>query len=183
MVLGNRDEGSGWADIGACASARTDIRRVRWTGVPCQRPPSFEEVGIGVDGSLNMSLRALQHQLRADGTTNQEILDDTRRRLAQRSTQDHTLSRDEITSMLGFSEISSFSRAFKRWTGLMSLVFRGNRRPGARSICVRRYQDVRLMITRLVSSCGGAKFTMSLRMALTISFGARCFTRRMAASR
>lgn len=60
--------------------------------------------------ALNMSLRTLQRRLRDDRTTYQEILDDTHRQLAKRFIRDHTLSLNEITYLLGFSEISSFSR-------------------------------------------------------------------------
>lgn len=77
-----------------------------------------------VADSLHMSLRTLQRRLRDEGTTYKEVLDDTRRQLAERFIRDRTLTLNEITYLLGFSEISSFSRSFKRWTGKAPTVFR-----------------------------------------------------------
>jgi AraC-like DNA-binding protein len=50
--------------------------------------------------------------------------DDTRHQPAERFFRDHTLTLNEITSLLGFSEISSFSRSFKRWTGMAPTAYR-----------------------------------------------------------
>ncbi len=86
--------------------------------------PSGTVTEKSVAESLNMSLRTLQRRLRDENTTYQAILDDTRRRLARRFIRDRTLTLNEITYMLGFSEISSFSRSFKRWTGVPPSVYR-----------------------------------------------------------
>lgn len=67
--------------------------------------------------ALNMSLRSLQRKLREEGTSYKEILEDTRRDLASKYIQNSRLSISEISFLLGFSEISNFSRAFKRWNG------------------------------------------------------------------
>jgi AraC-like DNA-binding protein len=42
---------------------------------------------------------------------------DTRSELANQYLNDATLTLTEISYMLGFSEVSSFSRAYRRWTG------------------------------------------------------------------
>jgi AraC-like DNA-binding protein len=73
-----------------------------------------------------MSLRTLQRRLSDDNTTYKQVLDDTRRELAERFVRDDSLTLNEITYLLGFSEISSFSRSFKRWTGLAPSVYRRN---------------------------------------------------------
>jgi AraC-like DNA-binding protein len=75
--------------------------------------PSQEEVAE----QLHMSARTLQRKLGESGTTYTEILDDTRRglALAYLSAQQHSVS--EVTYLLGFSCGSSFTRAFRRWTG------------------------------------------------------------------
>jgi len=67
--------------------------------------------------ALNLSLRSLQRKLEERGVTFRKLLDDTRRQLAEQYLKDSTLSVSEITYLLGFAEVSSFSRAFKRWTG------------------------------------------------------------------
>jgi AraC-like DNA-binding protein len=66
---------------------------------------------------LNMSARTLQRKLGDCGTTYKEILDETRRvlALAYLSGPRHTVS--DVTYLLGFSAGSSFTRAFRRWTG------------------------------------------------------------------
>jgi AraC-like DNA-binding protein len=67
---------------------------------------------------LNMSARTLQRKLAESGTTFKELLDETRHTLALAylSTARHSVN--EITHLLGFSCNSSFTRAFRRWTGL-----------------------------------------------------------------
>lgn len=68
---------------------------------------------------LGMSGRSLQRKLSAEGTTFNEVLNETRCDLAKsylRSKQRHSLT--EIAFLLGFSDTSSFSRAFHRWTGV-----------------------------------------------------------------
>jgi AraC-like DNA-binding protein len=66
---------------------------------------------------LNRSLSTLQRQLSSEGTNYQQIRDDTRKRLAEEYINDQALSLSQIAYMLGFSDQSNFSRAFKRWTG------------------------------------------------------------------
>jgi len=61
--------------------------------------------------------RTLQRRLREYGTTFKTLMSEVRMDLADRYILDNRLSLSEISFMLGFSEMSSFSRAFKRWTG------------------------------------------------------------------
>ena len=77
-----------------------------------------------VADSLFLSQRTLQRQLAREGTSFTAVLEETRRDLAERFIRDQSLTLIEITFLLGFSEISSFSRAFKRWTGLAPTDFR-----------------------------------------------------------
>ena len=66
---------------------------------------------------LNRNERTLQRQLKMEGTTFKTLLNEIRIELASKYILDSQLSLTEISFMLGFSEISSFSRAFKRWLG------------------------------------------------------------------
>jgi AraC-like DNA-binding protein len=59
----------------------------------------------------------MQRKLKARGVSFRKLLDDTRRQLAEQYLKDSTLSVSEIAYLLGFAEVSSFSRAFRRWTG------------------------------------------------------------------
>ncbi len=79
-----------------------------------------EEIAEG----LYMSLRTLQRKLGEEDTTYKRVLEETRRELAERYIEDASLTLNEITYLLGFSEASSFSRSFKRWTGIAPSLFR-----------------------------------------------------------
>jgi AraC-like DNA-binding protein len=59
----------------------------------------------------------MQRRLADEGTTFKQLLDNTRRELALQYIRDQTVSINEMTYLLGYSELANFSRAFKRWTG------------------------------------------------------------------
>jgi len=66
---------------------------------------------------LNMSVRSLQRKLQQADTTFHTLVDEVRLELAEVYVHDPSISLNEIPFVLGFSEYSAFSRAFKRWTG------------------------------------------------------------------
>ena len=70
--------------------------------------------------AINVSMRSLQRKLKEEGVTFRELVDDTRRRLAEQYGKDSTMSSSEIAYLLGFSEPSSFVRAKRRWKGRAS---------------------------------------------------------------
>jgi AraC-like DNA-binding protein len=65
---------------------------------------------------LNMSTRSLQRKLQIAHTTFRTLLDEVRQELAENYVHDSSISLMEIAFVLGYSEYSSFSRAYKRWT-------------------------------------------------------------------
>jgi len=65
-----------------------------------------------------MSTRSLQRRLREEGTTFSILVDEVRRDLAQDYIRNPGISLMEVAFVLGFSVYSSFSRAYKRWTGM-----------------------------------------------------------------
>lgn len=67
--------------------------------------------------ALHMSVRTLQRKLVATGTTFRDVADAVRRRLAEEYLSDRHVSTAEVAFLLGFSDQSSFTRAFRRWTG------------------------------------------------------------------
>lgn len=77
--------------------------------------------GLVSDGKvaqkLYMSVRSLQRKLQQSGTSFRKLLDRTREELARQYICDDAMDLTEIAFLLGFSEHSAFSRAFKRWTG------------------------------------------------------------------
>lgn len=70
-----------------------------------------------IASQLHMSSRTLQRRLDEEGMSFRSVLNDVRQSLALRYVQDKTLSLTEISYLLGFSEPSSFTRAFRGWTG------------------------------------------------------------------
>jgi len=66
---------------------------------------------------LGMSARNLQRHLAEEGTSFKGLLNDARVTLARNYVAEGRLSVTEIAFLLGFADTSTFSRAFKRWTG------------------------------------------------------------------
>lgn len=66
---------------------------------------------------LGVSRRSLQRRLDGQGTSYREILDRLRCEIAMTFLEQQQPDIEEIAFLLGFSEPSSFYRAFKRWTG------------------------------------------------------------------
>ena len=66
---------------------------------------------------FGMSGRTLQRRLSDRGYSYQTLVDQARRQLAERLLEQTDFSLAEVAFMTGFSEQSSFTRAFKRWAG------------------------------------------------------------------
>jgi len=74
--------------------------------------------------NLNMSERSLQRRLKEAGTTFRTILERVRKDLASTYVHDPEIELVGVAVLLGFSDQSAFSRAFKRWTGNTPSEFR-----------------------------------------------------------
>jgi len=77
-----------------------------------------------VAGILGMNTRALQRALKDEGTSFISLLNDTRMDIAKQFIQNKHMDLTEVAFLLGFAELSTFSRSFKRWTGQSPLQFR-----------------------------------------------------------
>ncbi|HWU68199.1 MAG TPA: AraC family transcriptional regulator [Stenotrophobium sp.] len=76
------------------------------------------EVELGaIATALHLSARTLQRKLQDAGLSFTQLIDEVRRELAERYLADHTLDLVDIAFLLGYSEQSAFTRAYKRWTG------------------------------------------------------------------
>jgi AraC-like DNA-binding protein len=73
---------------------------------------------------VSMSPRTLQRRLKEQGVAFKALIDDTRRRFALNYLRDHKHTLTQIAFLLGYSEVSAFNRAFKRWTGTTPLHHR-----------------------------------------------------------
>ena len=84
--------------------------------------PSLERIA----DHLGLTPRTLQRKLQELGTSYNDVLDQMRRQLAMRYLREPQMAICEVAYLLGFSESSSFHRAFKRWTGVTPKEFRSN---------------------------------------------------------
>jgi AraC-like DNA-binding protein len=86
------------------------VRRAVWTDLS-DGHPNLE----GAATRIGVSPRSLQRRLKEEGTTFAEILDDLRHRMAMYLLRDQHLAVYEVAFLLGYSEPSTFFRAFRRW--------------------------------------------------------------------
>jgi AraC-like DNA-binding protein len=86
---------------------------------------------------LATSPRTLQRRLRAEGTTFDRVSQEVQEGLAREYLGDHALTIGEVAYLLGFSEPSAFSRAFRRWTGQTPAAFRARAAQASSQLRVR----------------------------------------------
>lgn len=75
---------------------------------------------------MGVSVRTLQRRLAEHGVDFSSIIEKTRFEAAMRLMRDRSIGLLEIALELGYSDLSSFSRAFRRWTGVAPGRFRRN---------------------------------------------------------
>jgi AraC-like DNA-binding protein len=73
---------------------------------------------------LKLSTRKLQRMLQQQGTTFIQLLNQTRKEIARQYVINKKIALTEVAFLLGFSELSSFFRSFKRWTGKSPVQYR-----------------------------------------------------------
>lgn len=76
---------------------------------------------------LDMNIRTLHRRLLEEGTTWQEILNNLRQEIALGYLRDTELSQADIAEKLGYADIRSFQRNFKRQNGITPGEFRRRR--------------------------------------------------------
>jgi AraC-like DNA-binding protein len=97
------------------ASAKTARGRVEAVLLPILHTG---DVGMEqIAASLRISRASLYRQLKEEGMTYEAVVDALRHRMAVYYLSGRKVSVNETAYLVGFSEPSSFSRAFKRWTG------------------------------------------------------------------
>jgi AraC-like DNA-binding protein len=90
------------ANLMACGEANADVA--------CRR--------------LKLSRRTLQRRLKAEKTSFQKVLQEVRAELAVRYLRDERLKALEVAMLLGYSNISSFTTAFKSWYDMPPAEYR-----------------------------------------------------------
>ena len=76
---------------------------------------------------LGLSARSFHRRLSEHGLSFQALTEETRRELAEGLLRDKQYSLAEVAFLTGFSEQSSFTRAFKRWLGTTPASYRKSR--------------------------------------------------------
>lgn len=82
--------------------------------------PSLEDVAA----ELRLPVSLIQRELHHDGIGYRTLVEMTRRDLALSYVRQRQLPFSEIAFLLGYSELSAFSRAVQRWTGLSPRALR-----------------------------------------------------------
>jgi AraC-like DNA-binding protein len=85
--------------------------------------PDFDNVAR----QLNVSSQTLRRKLRSEQSSYQQIKDQMRRDIAIDKLVREDISISDIALRLGFVESSSFTRAFKQWTGVSPAEYRSRR--------------------------------------------------------
>ncbi|MAM62210.1 AraC family transcriptional regulator [Maritimibacter sp. UBA3975] len=112
------------ADTMLAELAQSDSIRSR---IEAQILPDLHKGALSMDKSaraLGMSRQTLYRRLKDEGVTFAEIHDQLRERMARDYLTARKVSVNETAYLLGFSEASSFVRAFKRWTGKSPTAYR-----------------------------------------------------------
>jgi AraC-like DNA-binding protein len=85
--------------------------------------PSIERAAVG----LGMSRAKLYRQLSGYGIEFSDLTQALRQELAMMYVVQSEIPLTEIAPLLGYSELSAFSRAFRRWTGVSPAAYRATR--------------------------------------------------------
>lgn len=104
--------------------ARDDSIRAR---VEAGLMPGLHKGEVSIDAiasELGMSRATLYRRLKQEGTTFAEVADELRCRMASDYLSARKVSVNEAAYLVGFSEASSFVRAFRRWTGQTPAEYR-----------------------------------------------------------
>ncbi|HKP60171.1 MAG TPA: AraC family transcriptional regulator ligand-binding domain-containing protein [Polyangiales bacterium] len=99
------------ADLGRTQRVVGRVRRLMLDALP-RGNPSVQDIAM----QLGMSQRTLFRRLHAEGSSFGDELERLRRQLALEYVATGELPFAEIATLLGFSHVAGFHRAFKRWT-------------------------------------------------------------------
>jgi AraC-like DNA-binding protein len=88
-------------------------------------PGEFPKLDV-IAERLSLGSRTLRRRLMELGTNYQKILDDVRKGLATEYLLTTNLSVQDISELLGYSEVTNFRRAFLKWSKVSPYQFRKN---------------------------------------------------------
>lgn len=104
-----------------------DTGRSSWTGRTRRLIASSLSTGRAsiddVAQALSMTPRTLQRRLADEGKQFSDLVEDTRRDLAVEYLRDVRLSLSDAAFLVGYSDLTAFHRAFRRWFGQTPLEY------------------------------------------------------------
>ena len=83
-----------------------------------------------VAARMTTSARTVQRQLHEHGHSFKQLVDEVRSSMARRHLADPDVTLTDAAFLLGYSDLSAFSRAFRRWTGQSAQEYRRTQLPG-----------------------------------------------------
>ena len=125
LIHGWPDDASTWDAVvprlnaGGLRTIQPTLRGFGATRLKGEVPPLSE-----VASALAMSERSIQRGLRDEDTSYRQLVDEVRKDLALQHLGRPGTSATDVAFLLGFSEPSAFTRAFRRWTGSAPTQFR-----------------------------------------------------------
>lgn len=117
---------------GTASSVKTKVKTILNRDVS-ESMPTAEMVAQ----RLNISVTTLRRRLQQEATSYQKLKDECRMEAAFHYLSCADLANAQIAEMLGFDEVSTFFRAFKKWTGLTPGEYR--KKPRCEAI-LRKFQ-------------------------------------------
>lgn len=103
-------------------STNHPLNGIREAMMRCLHQGSFGPKHVAKE--LGLTPSSLHRRLKAEGTSFLRLLDDTRRCLTHRYLLESSLKLTDIAARVGYSELSAFSRAARRWFGTSPRSFR-----------------------------------------------------------
>jgi AraC-like DNA-binding protein len=105
-------------------AANHPLNGIREAMIRCLQHGGFGPKHVAKE--LGLTPNSLHRRLKAEGTSFLRLLDDTRRCLAHRYLMESSLKLTDIAARVGYSELSAFSRAARRWFGTSARSLRRN---------------------------------------------------------
>ena len=102
----------------AVRSRPAEALRTRIENAVTPMLPHGRALAADVARLLGISLRTMTRQLAAEGLSFSGVLDALRADLALRYLREPSLTISQIAWLLGFQDVSAFTHAFRRWTGM-----------------------------------------------------------------
>jgi len=96
----------------------------RARGVLLTLLPDGDASAERLSAALDMSTRTLHRRLAAQGISFRELLDDVRARMAKSELARGATTVTDLAFLLGYANVTAFTRAFQRWTGKSPSEFR-----------------------------------------------------------